>query len=276
MNEMRYRKRAVSWLVQAGIGALFGFPLYLVVVTALNSPNAIYKIPPVFIPRLDVKPLTSVLQQTHWTVYILNTVTISVLTVLLVLVTSAFAGYALADLQFRGQNLILLFILGTMMIPSQAILIPQYVINAKLHLLNTYAVEIVPFAASAFGIFMFRQFFKTIPKEYWEAATMEGGNRLFYLWRVAVPLAKPAVMTVALLTFIGSWNMFQWPLIMTDNRHIQPLEVVLAHYMTYYQGNIPKMASAVLIALVPIAVVFFIAQRHIIAGVAGREAGIKG
>lgn len=273
---MRYRVKTISWLFQAGFGVLFGFPLYWVVVTALNNPQNVYKIPPVFIPKLDFQALTSVLSQTNWTTYILNTILIAVVTVVLVLITSALGGYALSDFKFRGQNLITLFILGTMMIPAQAILIPQYLVISKLHLLNTYAVEIVPFAASAFGVFMFRQFFKTMPKEYWEAATMEGGNRFFYLWRVAVPLAKPAVITVALLTFIGAWNMFQWPLIMTDNRNIQPLEVVLAHYMTFYQGNIPKMTAAVMIALFPIAVVFFIAQRHIVAGVAGRDAGIKG
>ncbi|QSO46044.1 carbohydrate ABC transporter permease [Alicyclobacillus mengziensis] len=273
---MRHWRRGLSWLTQAGIGVLFGFPLYWVVVTALNSPQNVYKIPPAFIPQLDFKPLTSVLQQANWTGYILNTVMISVVTVILVLITSALGGYALASLKFRGKNLILLFILGTMMIPAQAILIPQFVVISKLHLLNTYAVEIVPFAASAFGVFMFRQFFMTMPKAYWEAVTIEGGNHLFYLWRVAVPLAKPAVITTALLTFIGAWNMFQWPLIMTNNRNIQPLEVVLAHYMTFYQGNIPKMTAAVLIALLPIAVVFFIAQRHIVAGVAGRDAGIKG
>lgn len=273
---MRSKARPLSWVFQGIVALLFGFPLYWVVVTALNKPQDVYKIPPVFIPKVDLKPVTSVLQQTHWLTYIFNTVLIAAFTVVLVLVTSALAGYALADLRFRGQNLITLFILGTMMIPGQAILVPQYVVISKLHLLNTYAVEIVPFAASAFGIFMFRQFFKTIPKAYWEAAAMEGGSRFFYLWRIAVPLAKPAVITVTLLTFIGAWNMFQWPLIMTNSRHIQPLEVVLAHYMSAYQADIPKMASAVMIALLPIVVVFFIAQRHIVAGVAGREAGVKG
>ncbi|MCF8567268.1 carbohydrate ABC transporter permease [Alicyclobacillus tolerans] len=273
---MNYNKRVRSWIVQAAIAVLFGFPLYWVVVTAMNSPQNVYRIPPVFVPQLDLKPLMSVLHQANWTTYIFNTVTISTVTVVLVLMTSALAGYALSDLKFRGQNLTLLFILGTMMLPGQALLIPQYLVISKLHLLNTYAVEIVPFAASALGVFVFRQFFKTLPKEYWEAAAMEGANRLFYLRKIAVPLAKPAVITVALLTFIGSWNMFQWPLIMTTSRSIQPLEVVLAHYMTFYQGNIPKMTAAVLIAVVPIAVVFFIAQRHIVAGVAGRDAGIKG
>ncbi|WDL96077.1 carbohydrate ABC transporter permease [Alicyclobacillus sp. ALC3] len=273
---MRFKWRPLTWVVQAVVAALFGFPVYWVVVTALNKPQDVYKIPPVFLPKLDFQPAYSVLHQTHWTTYILNTVFISAITVVLVLITSALAGYALSDLKFRGQNFVLLTILGTMMIPGQALLIPQYAVIEKLHLLNTYAVEIVPFAASAFGVFMFRQFFKTFPKEYWEAVEVEGGSRLYYLRHVALPLAKPAVITVSLLTFIGAWNMFQWPLIMTNSRSIQPLEVVLAHYMSFYQDNIPKMASAVMVAIVPILVVFFIAQRHIVAGVAGRDAGIKG
>ncbi|QQE80041.1 carbohydrate ABC transporter permease [Alicyclobacillus sp. SO9] len=272
----KWQVRVPTWFSQASLAILFGFPIYWIVVTALNQPQDVYKIPPAFLPKLDFKPLFSVLEGTHWSLYIFNTVMISVVTVLLVLVTSALAGYALSDLKFRGQNLTTLLILGTMMIPGQAILVPQYVVISKLHLLNTYAVEILPFAANALGVFMFRQFFKTLPRAYWEAVAMEGGSRLFYLWKIAIPLARPAVTTVSLLTFIGAWNMFQWPLIMTDNRNVQPLEVVLAHYMSVYQANIPKMSSAVLIALLPIVVIFFLAQKHIVAGAAGRDAGIKG
>lgn len=275
MFSQRRLGKICLWILQAFIACGFGFPLYWVVMTAFNNPHHVYQVPPAFLPKVDMMPFISVIEQAHWLHYISNTIFISLATVLLVIVTSALAGYALADMEFRFKSTVFLFVLATMMIPSQSILIPQYEILYKLHLLNTYAVQIIPFSASAFGIFIFRQFFKTIPKAYFEATQIEGGGRIFYLFNLALPLSLPAVITVSLLTFIGSWNMFQWPLIMTSSRKIQPLEVILGHYMSSYQANWPKMSSAILIALLPIGIVFFIAQRHIVAGVAGRDAGVK-
>ncbi len=272
---MRRLSRWWTFGLQFLIAILFGFPIYWTLVTAFNNPNNVYRIPPAFFPKFDVRAMVSVLVTTHWLHYILNSVFICTSTVALVLVTSALAGYALSDLKFRGQGIVFLFILGSMMVPAQAILIPQYLVLFKLRMLNTYSVEIIPFAASAMGVMLFRQFFKTLPGAYREAVEMEGGGRMYYLWRIAFPLAKSSAITVMLLAFIGSWNMFQWPLIMTDTRSIQPVEVVLGHYMHTYQANWPEMASAVTLAIAPIAVMFFIAQRHIVGGVAGRGSGIR-
>ncbi len=257
------------------VAGLFAFPLYWVVVTAFNTKGGVYAIPPNFIPAFHLGPISYVISNTSWMHYLLNTVFIAGTTVLLVLISSAMAGYALAELTFKGSNVLFLLIVGVMMLPSQALLIPQYAVAFRLHLLDSYTVQIIPFAASTFGIFLFRQFFKSLPREYWESARLEGTGHLRYIARIAMPLAKPAVMTVTLLTFITSWNQFQWPLIITTSHSIQPIEVALSHYMQTFEANWRKLTSAVVLALAPIVLLFLLLQTHIVNGVAGRDSGVN-
>lgn len=265
----------LRWTTVVAIAVLFAFPLYWVLVTAFASHGGEFSIPPNFVPSLHPGAFLYVLEKTNWLRYMLNTVFIAGTTVALVIATSAMAGYALAELRFRGNGFLFFLVLSVIMLPAQALLIPQYVLAMHLHILNTYAVQILPFAASTFGVILFRQFFKGLPRAYWEAARLEGVGHLRYIWKVALPLARPAVVTVALLTFITSWNQFQWPLIMTTSHSVQPIEVALGHYMQTFEGNWRKLTSAVLLALAPIVVLFILLQRHIVAGVAGRDSGVN-
>jgi ABC-type glycerol-3-phosphate transport system permease component len=270
-NPRKLLRNLAVFLVAAG----FSFPLYWVVVTAFNTRGGVYSIPPNFVPTMHTDAFRYVLSHTHWLHYLLNTVFIAGMTVLLVVATSATAGYALAELNLRGSGLFLLLTIGVMLLPTQALLIPQYAMALHLHLLNGYAIQILPFAASTFGIFLFRQFFKSLPREYWEAASLEGVGHLRYILRVSLPLARPAVITVVLLTFISSWNQFQWPLIMTQSHAVQPIEVALSHYTQTFEANWRKLTSAVVIALAPIVLLFLVLQRYIVAGVAGRDGGVN-
>lgn len=267
--------KVLRWAAVVIIAVLFAFPLYWVVVTAFQSHGGVLSIPPNFVPGFHADAFSYVVEHTDWARFMLNTVFVAGTTVLLVLVTSALAGYALAELSFRGRGVLFFLVLAVIMLPAQALLIPQYAVALHLHLLNTYTIQIIPFAASTFGVILFRQFFKGLPRAYWEAARLEGVGHLRYIWRVAVPLARPAVVTVALLTFISSWNQFQWPLIMTTSSSIQPIEVALSHYMQTFEANWRKLTSAVLLALVPIVLLFLALQRHIVAGVAGRDSGVN-
>jgi ABC-type glycerol-3-phosphate transport system permease component len=153
--------------------------------------------------------------------------------------------------------------------------VPQYVALYHLHLLNSYAALILPFGASTMTILLFRQFFMKLPTSYRDIARIEGVGTLRYIRRVAIPLARPAVATSVLLTFISSWNQFQWPLIMTQSHSIQPIEVELSHYMQTFEANWRKLTSAVVIALAPIVILFMFLQRYIVAGVAGRDSGVN-
>ncbi len=267
--------RVVRWGLVVLIATVFSFPLYWVVVTAFNSHTGVFSIPPNFVPAFHTGAFVYVVEHTNWLRYMINTVFIAGATVSLVIVTSAAAGYALAELTFKGNSFFFFMILAVIMLPAQALLIPQYAIALHLHLLNSYWVQIIPFAASTFGIILFRQFFKTLPREYWEAARLEGVGHLRYIWKIALPLARPAVVTVALLTFITSWNQFQWPLIMTTSHSVQPIEIALSHYMQTFEANWRKLTSAVLLALLPVVIIFLLLQRYIVAGVAGRDSGVN-
>ncbi len=267
--------RILRWALVVAISVLFAFPLYWVVVTAFNTHSGVFSIPPRFTPAFHTDAFVYVLEHTNWLHYMLNTFLIAGSTVLLVIATSAAAGFALAELSFRGRGFFLFMILAVIMLPAQALLIPQYAVALHLHLLDSYAIQIIPFGASTFGVVLFRQFFKSLPREFWEVARLEGVGHLRYIWRVALPLARPAVATVALLTFITSWNQFQWPLIMTVSHSVQPIEVALSHYMQTFEANWRKLTSAVLLALMPIVVLFLLLQRYIVDGVAGRDSGVN-
>lgn len=267
--------KTLRWAAVVTIAILFAFPLYWVVVTAFNTRSGVFSIPPNFIPSFHFGAFASVVSHTHWVRYMANTIFVSLSTVILVLVTSALTGYALAELKFRGRSFFFFAVLGVMMLPAQALLIPQYAVALHLHILNSYLVQIIPFAASTFGVILFRQFFMGLPREFREVAQLSGVGHLKYIWRVALPMARPAAVTVALLTFISSWNQFQWPLIMTTSHAVQPIEVALSHYMQTYEANWRKLTSAVLLALSPIVAVFLLLQRHIVDGVAGRDSGVN-
>ena len=257
------------------IAALMAAPIYWVFVIATGYHGAAYAIPPIWRPLFHWAPFLYVWTHTQWARYVLNSVFISALTIMLVVITSALAGYALAELKFPGNSFYFYAVLGVMMLPQQALLVPQYVVMYHLHLLNSYVGLILPFAASTSGIFLFRQFFMKLPVSYREIARLEGVSTLTYLRRVAVPLARPAVATTVLLTFISSWNQFQWPLIMTNSPQIQPIELALSHYMQAYQSEWRNLTAAALIALMPILIVFAFTQRHIVRAVAGGEAPQK-
>ncbi len=269
------KRTILVYLLRVFVASLFAMPVYWVFVIATSYHGAAYQLPPVWRPLFHWKPLVFVWTHTPWARYVFNSVFITATTIVFVVVTSAFAGYALAEIKFPGNTLYFYAMLGVMMLPQQALLVPQYVLMYHLHLLNSYAGLIIPFGASTSGIFLFRQFFLKLPVSYREVARIEGVRTLTYLRRVAIPLARPAVATTVLLTFISSWNQFQWPLIMTNSPSLQPIELALSHYMQAYQSNWRDLTSAALIALSPILIVFAFTQRHIVSAVAGGDVGQK-
>ena len=257
------------------IAAAFCFPLYWMVVTATGPKGAAYRLPPRLVPGLNFHSFVTVIQGSDWARYMLNSTFITGTTIVLVLITSALAGWALVALPLKFRGAVFIVLLGTMLLPEQALIIPQYVVNFHLHLLNTYTVMILPFAATSSSVFLFRQYFATMPTEWRDAARIEGLGNLRYLWRVALPAAKPVVFTVVLLTFIASWNQFQWPLIMTQNPMIAPIELALNQYQSSYEESQRLINAVSLLALLPIVIVFAIAQRRIVSAVTGLDNGVE-
>ncbi|MBD2728062.1 carbohydrate ABC transporter permease [Nostoc sp. FACHB-892] len=189
------------------------------------------------------------------------------------IVTSASAGYALARLKFRGRQALLLVVLATLVIPFQLLVIPIFLVLKWGHLINTYGALILPTAVNGFGIFLLRQYFQTIPVELEEAAAIDGANRLQILWRVMLPLARPALVTLFLFTFIGEWNDLFKPLVFTTRPELRTVQLALAEFQEQFTNNWPLMMAAVTIATVPVMVLFLIGQRQFIQGIAAT--GIK-
>jgi multiple sugar transport system permease protein len=184
------------------------------------------------------------------------------------IITSAIAGYALARLNFRGRPAILLIVLATLVIPFQLLVIPIFLVLTWGHLLNTYWALILPTAANGFGIFLLRQFFLTIPVELEEAAAIDGANRLQILWRVMLPLSRPALVTLFLFTFIAEWNDLFKPLVFTTRPELRTVQLALAEFQEQFTNNWPLLMAAVVIATLPVVFLFLLGQRQFIRGIA--------
>jgi multiple sugar transport system permease protein len=189
------------------------------------------------------------------------------------IITSALAGYALARLKFRGKQALLLIVLATLVIPFQLLVIPIFLVLKTGNLINTYGALILPTAVNGFGIFLLRQFFLTIPVELEEAAALDGANRLQILWQVMLPLARPALVTLFLFTFIGEWNDLFKPLVFTTRPELRTVQLALAEFQEQFTNNWSLMMAAVTIATVPVMILFLIGQRQFIRGIAAT--GIK-
>lgn len=189
------------------------------------------------------------------------------------IITSALAGYALARLKFQGKQAILLLILATLVIPFQLLVIPLFVILKWAHLINSYWSLILPTAANGFGIFLMRQYFASIPIELEEAAFIDGANRLQVLTRIMLPLSRPALITLFLFTFIGEWNDLFKPLVFTTRPELRTVQLALSEFQEQFTSNWSLMMAAVVIATLPVLILFLIGQKQFIQGIG--STGIK-
>ena len=263
---------AVLWLL----------PAVWMAVTSLKLTENIVRMPPEWIPwPATLSHYWEVLFSSSRTARIgrafLNSVIVSVGTVVLVLITSAMAAYPLARMRFPGRDLVFVVLIGSLMIPNAVVLVPQYVLTQRLGWLSTYQGLIVPEAAVtfAFGVFLLRQFFLTIPGELEDAARIDGADSWRIFSRIVLPLSQPVLAALAIFAFRSAWNDFLWPLIAVNKAEMFPLPVALSFLRGAYASESygPIMAGATLSAL-PLLVVFVVANRRIVEGV--RVSGLKG
>jgi multiple sugar transport system permease protein len=271
----RLRRFPTAFLALA-IGVLFAFPFYWVVVTSLSSTNRVYQFPPRFLPGTVTGNYSRAWGEATWVRFFVNTLFIAGATVALVLLTSLLAGFALGVTRFKGRDLVLFAVLSILMIPKVVLLIPDYVVLSRLHWLDTYQAQIVPWGASVFGIFLLRQFFQALPPEIVEAAELDGATQMQFLRTIAAPLARPALITIGLYVFIASWNSFLWPFIMTSSPKVQPIEVGLSTFYGTNGTDWTGLSAAVVFTTLPIMIVFMIAQRRLVEGASATTGGVKG
>ncbi|HYB69095.1 MAG TPA: carbohydrate ABC transporter permease, partial [Candidatus Bathyarchaeia archaeon] len=257
-------------------------PIAWVVVTSLKPTETIVRVPPEWIPwPATAAHYHEVLLGSSRTARVgrafLNSLVVATGSVLLVLATSAAAAYPLARMRFPGRDLVFTVVVGSLMIPNAVLLVPQYVLTQQLGWLSTYQGLIVPEAAMlfAFGVFLLRQFFLTMPRELEDAARIDGADHWQVFSRIIVPLSQPVLAALAIFAFRSAWNDFLWPLIAVNRPEMFPLPVALALLRGAYSADSygPIMAGAALSAL-PLLVVFVVANRRIIEGV--RLSGLKG
>ncbi|MBI5958540.1 MAG: carbohydrate ABC transporter permease [Chloroflexi bacterium] len=209
--------------------------------------------------------------------WLFNTAFFSVVITILRLVFDSFAGYALARLKFPGNRIVFYTMLGTMMVPGIVLLIPRFIILKQFSILNTYQGLIIPLAADAFGIFLMKQFFESIPGEIEEAAMVDGANRFTMFFRVVLPMATPAISALAIFSFQGSWNDFMMPLIiLSGNKDLWTLTLGLSYLRGAYGETLrwhTFLAGSVITTL-PLALIFFYFQRYFVEGIS--YSGLKG
>jgi ABC-type glycerol-3-phosphate transport system permease component len=218
-------------------------------------------------------------QEGQFSRYFLNTVIITTLTILGVLVSSILAGYAFANISFPGRDTIFMILLATLMIPGTVTFIPNLLMLRGDIIpwgswLNSLPALTVPFMAKAFAIFLLRQFFRNIPKELWDAARIDGAGHLRFLLSVVVPLSKAPILTVTLLTFIDSWNEFVWPLLVTTTATWRPLGVGLWTFVNEAGPQTHLLMAGAVITIIPVLVIYFVTQKHFTEGIA--SSGLKG
>lgn len=256
--------------------AMMVFPFYWMLSTSLKSNQEALQSPPTFLPTsLHPENYASALAAAPFGRYFLNTSFVATCQVVGVLAVSTLAAYAFARMDFYGKDMVFLIFLSTLMIPSEVTLIPNFIIITKwLGWYNTYQAQIVPTLGSVFAIFLLRQFFKSIPTELEEASKLDGCGQLRFLWSVVLPLSTPAVITVALFNFLGAWNAFLWPLIVTRSPDMRPIQLGLQVFTTENSSAYGQLMAASTLVIAPTVVLFLVAQRYFIEGIA--RSGLKG
>jgi multiple sugar transport system permease protein len=240
-------------------------PLLVVVYTSLQSspPNRGW----------TVAAYREAWQRGNFLLAFANSTLVAIAVTICQLITSALAGYALARLKFRGRQAVLLIVLATLVIPFQILVVPIFLVLKSGNLINTYGALILPTAANGFGIFLLRQFFQSVPVELEEAAALDGANRWQILWQVMLPLARPALVTLFLFTFIGEWNDLFKPLVFTTRPELRTVQLALAEFQEQFTNDWTLMMAAVVITSIPVITLFLIAQKQFIRGIAAT--GVK-
>lgn len=250
-------------------------PFAWMISTSLKPANEVMMLPPTWIPsEIQWDNYAEAWGMAPFGRYFLNSLIVTVLSTIGELITTILAAYAFSRISFYGRDVIFALLLGTMMVPGEVLLIPNFVTLSNLGWIDRYEALIVPWIASIFAIFLLRQFFLGIPKELSLAAKVDGCNDFRFLWSVMVPLAKPALITIALLKVIGSWNAFLWPLIVTNSKEMRTLPVGLTSFSTEAGTIYELLMAASTMIILPMIILYLIVQKYILQGIS--RAGLKG
>jgi multiple sugar transport system permease protein len=271
------RKKRISQVILAIILLIGGiamiFPFVWMVSSSLKNAQDIYTlslVPPN--PTLD--NYTTVLQDTSYIRWFINSLIIAGITTISVAFFDSLAGYTLAKFRFPGATVIFILILSTLMVPTEMLVIPWYVMSIEMGWTDSYWGIMFPGVISAFGVFLMRQFFMGVPNDLIDAARLDGFSEFRIFWSIALPLVRPAVAALCIFTFLGNWNAYIWPLIVVRSDEMRTLPVGIAFFSSESGSAFHLIMAAASLATIPVIIIFLIFQRHIIKGIA--LAGLKG
>jgi multiple sugar transport system permease protein len=280
LQQNRTRRKignVAAFVVASVIGLLFFIPFAWMVSTSLKDISEVYAFPPKFLPKaLKWSNYTDAWHALPFNIFFLNSIFVSVVTTVGVVLTSSMAGYSFARLRYPGRDKLFLAYLGTLMIPFPVLMVPLFVIMKNLQLVDNLWSLILPAIFTPAGTFLMRQFILTLPRELEESARVDGCGFFGIYWRIVLPLMKPVLATLAIFTFLGSWNEFLWPLITISSIENKTLPLGLTMFQSRVAGRTPwdqVMASATF-TIIPVLIVFILGQKYYVRGIV--TTGIKG
>ncbi len=259
------------------IGLIISAPIWIAVFSSFKLPSDMINYPPTLFPEVwTFENYTTAWSSQPLFRYFINSVIQTSIIVVSQIILSILAAYAFAILEFPGRNLLFYLILGSLMVPFQLTFIPNFVMVSQWGLANTYAGLTIPFLASAFGVFMLRQFFMTLPSELYDAAKVDGATSLRYLWSVVIPLSKGSISAFGTFAFLSAWSQYLWPLVITNDTNMRTIQIGIRFFLFDQERGADWgaiMAGAV-IALLPTLILFLVAQQQLVKGIA--STGLKG
>jgi ABC-type glycerol-3-phosphate transport system permease component len=269
--------RAITLTVLILGAVVVSLPFYWLVSSALKSPQQLWEFPPILLPRPpQFQNFYEALTILPFGIYLRNTLLVVGLRELGVVLASSFCAYGFARIRFFARDFIFMLVLATIMIPGAVLIIPRYVIFRQLDWIDTFLPLTVPylFGGGPFNIFLLRQFFRTIPRDLSDAAQIDGCSHLGIYWRIMMPLAKPAIATVSIFTFLGAWNEFMAPLLYLVSPDKLTVAVGLQQFRGNYSTDWHLLMAASTAMILPVIAAFFLGQRYFIEGAV--ISGIKG
>ncbi|WP_096185575.1 carbohydrate ABC transporter permease [Evansella halocellulosilytica] len=244
-------------------------PFFWMISTSLKTYSESMQVPPTIIPKsFQFSNFSEVFEKVNFLTYYWNTILMTMGRTIGQLFFCSLTAFAFARMNFKGKNVLFVLILSVLMVPSQIVMIPSFVVMREFGWIDTFYALITPGIFSAFGVFLLRQFFMSIPRELDEAAKIDGCSFFGIYWRIILPLSKPAMIALAIFAIISTWNDFMWPLIVTNSDDMRVLSIGIASFQGQYNTQYPLLMAGALMATAPMIVVFMFLQKYFIQGIA--------
>jgi multiple sugar transport system permease protein len=265
----RIAKAVLYAILSVGLLVVVG-PFVWMALSSLKPEGEIRSVPPTWLPETwTLDNFRDLFSRLDFPLYFFNSALVAVAVTAGNLLFCSLVGYALAKLHYPGKRVLFLAVLGMLMVPGMVTFVPQFVLVSNMGLTNSYAGLILPFLVGPFGVFLMRQFLQSIPDDLIEAARVDGAGEMRIFWRIVLPLCRPALATLGILTFLASWNNFLWPLVVASTEDKYTLPVALALYsIGQNRTDFGLLLAGAVVVVLPVLIVFIVLQRHFMRGIA--------